>query len=73
MNIFSKIYVSTIHTTRLRYLIGIHLKRRKPVLFVGGAGTGKTAVIKDFLATTPADKVAYKTINFSSYTDSLNL
>lgn len=47
----------------------IHLKRRKPVLFVGGAGTGKTQVIKDYLATTKPEQVAYKTINFSSFTD----
>lgn len=48
--IFSKIYVSTLHTTRLRTLLDYHLKRRKPVLFVGSAGTGKTAVIKDYLS-----------------------
>ena len=46
LNIFSKIYVSTVHTTRLKYMINIHLKRRKPILFIGGAGTGKTAVIR---------------------------
>ena len=71
--IFSKIFVPTIHTTRLRYLLDIHLKRRKPALFVGGAGTGKTQVIKDYLATTKPDQVAYKTINFSSFTDSAAL
>jgi len=48
--IFSKIYVPTLHTTRLRFIVDMHLKRRKPVLFIGGAGTGKTAVIKDFLS-----------------------
>jgi dynein heavy chain len=51
----------------------MHLRRRKPVLFVGGAGTGKTQVIKDYLATTQTDKVAYKTINFSSFTDAASL
>jgi len=40
---------------------------------VGSAGTGKTAVIKDYLSQTKADSVAYKTINFSSFTDSLSL
>ena len=39
------------------------------MLFVGGAGTGKTQVIKDYLATTKPEQVAYKTINFSSFTD----
>lgn len=67
--IFSKIFVSTIHTTRLRYLLNIHLKRKKPVMFVGGTGTGKTQVIKDYLSTTKPEQVAHKTINFSSFTD----
>ena len=49
-SIFSKIYVSTLHTTRLRTILDYHLRRRKPVLFVGSAGTGKTAVIKDYLS-----------------------
>jgi dynein heavy chain len=71
--IFSKIFVSTIHTTRLRYLLNIHLKRKKPVLFVGGAGTGKTQVIKDYLSTTKPEQVAHKTINFSSFTDAKSL
>jgi len=42
-------------------------------LFVGGAGTGKTQVIKDYLASTRTDQVAYKTINFSSFTDAASL
>ena len=71
--IFSKIFVPTIHTTRLRYLLDMHLKRRKPILFVGGAGTGKTQVIKDYLSTTKTDQVAYKIINFSSFTDAASL
>jgi dynein heavy chain len=51
----------------------MHLKRRKPILFVGGAGTGKTQVIKDYLASTKTDQVAFKTINFSSFTDAASL
>lgn len=73
LNIFSKIYVPTVHTTRLKYMIDIHLKRRKAVLFIGGAGTGKTAVIREFLASVDTAKVASKTINFSSFTDSYAL
>lgn len=49
-SLFNKIYVSTVHTTRLRYMLEIHLKRKKPILFIGSAGTGKTAVIKDYLS-----------------------
>lgn len=51
----------------------MHLKRKKPILFVGGAGTGKTQVIKDYLGSTKTDQVAYKTINFSSFTDAASL
>jgi dynein heavy chain len=43
------------------------------VLFIGSAGTGKTALVKNFLATTNPDKVKYTTINFSSFTDSMSL
>jgi dynein heavy chain len=54
-------------------MLDIHLARRKPLLFVGSAGTGKTSVIKDYLALTSPDKVAHRTISFSSFTDSLSL
>jgi len=54
-------------------LLDLHLKRKHPVLFVGGAGTGKTQVIKDYLSTTRSDLVAHKTINFSSFTDAASL
>lgn len=48
--VFNKIYVPTLQTTRLRALLDYHVKRFKSVLFVGSAGTGKTAVMKDYLA-----------------------
>lgn len=51
----------------------MHIERKKPVLFIGSAGTGKTAVIKNFLSTTNPEKVKHTTINFSSFTDSMSL
>jgi dynein heavy chain len=51
----------------------MHLKRKKPIMFIGSAGTGKTAVMNNYLATTNPEKVSYNTINFSSFTDSLAL
>jgi len=42
-------------------------------MLVGSAGTGKTAVIKNFLSSTNAEKVKHTTINFSNYTSSLSL
>lgn len=68
--IFSKIYVSTLQTTRLKFLIDVHVAQIKPILFVGSAGTGKTAVIKDYLASTKSEKIKHRTINFNSFTDS---
>jgi dynein heavy chain len=35
-------------------------------MFIGSAGTGKTAVMKNYLATTDPEIVSYTTINFSS-------
>lgn len=42
-------------------------------MFIGNAGTGKTAVLKDYLATTKAEKVSHRTISFNSFTTSLSL
>jgi len=42
-------------------------------MFIGNAGTGKTAVLKDYLATTKPEKVAHRTISFNSFTTSLSL
>jgi len=42
-------------------------------LFIGGAGSGKTAVITDYLKSTNSEFISYKTINFNNFTDSLAL
>jgi dynein heavy chain len=70
---FNKIYVNTTQTTRMKYMLNTHLARRKPILFIGGAGTGKTSLVRDFLASTRIDQVTHKTINFSSFTDAASL
>jgi len=70
---FSQIYVSTLHTTRLKYQLELHVNRFKPVLFIGSAGTGKTAVTKDFLVGSSTEKIDYRIMNFNSFTDSVSL
>lgn len=45
------------------------VKRRKPLLFIGSSGTGKTVVIKDFLAINPLDDLIPGIMNFNSYID----
>ena len=42
-------------------------------MFIGNAGTGKTAMVKEFLKNTKTEQVDYQTINFNSFTDSLTL
>jgi len=43
------------------------------VLFIGSAGTGKTAVTKDFLVGSSTEKIDYRIMNFNSFTDSVSL
>jgi len=65
---FSKILVHSIQTCRLQKLCAYHVSRRKPVLFIGNSGTGKTVVIKDFLNRTDPEQTTFANINFNSYT-----
>ncbi len=70
---FSRIYVPTLHSTRLKDLLKMHVKRNKAIMFIGPAGSGKTAVMKDFLSSSNPDEIQHRTTNFSSFTDSLAL
>jgi len=60
-------------TQRFNNLITLHVSRNKPVLFIGGAGSGKTAVIQDYLKQTNSELISHRTINFNSFTDSIAL
>jgi len=42
-------------------------------MFIGSAGTGKTAVFRKFLSGCSIEKVDYKIMNFNSFTDSVAL
>lgn len=46
---FDKIFVHNLSSTRFKYLIDKHLIMKKPILFIGNAGTGKSALIREFL------------------------
>jgi dynein heavy chain len=70
---FSSIYVSTLHTTRITFLLDLHVSRFKPVLFIGSAGTGKTAVTKNYLTSCSSEKVDFRIMNFNSFTNSESL
>ena len=68
--LFSNIVVPTAETTRQRFLLDMHVKAKKGVLYVGSAGTGKTTIIKDYFSTLDKEFINNASINFNSYTDS---
>ena len=53
--LFNNIVVPTAETTRQRFLLDMHVKAKKGVLYVGSAGTGKTTIIKDYFSTLDKD------------------
>ena len=67
---YSNIVVPTVETTRQRYLLDLHVRHRRGVLYVGAAGTGKTTIIKDYFSTLNSEETLSTAINFNSYTDS---
>lgn len=71
--IFSKLFVPTLYTTRLKFLLNLHVGRKQPLLFVGSAGTGKTALINDYMECLTDENLIKTTINFSSKTTSASL
>ena len=62
--------VPTAETARQRFLLDLHVKARRGMLYVGSAGTGKTTIIKDYFATLDKDHTLNASINFNNYTDS---
>jgi dynein heavy chain len=67
---FQNIIVQTAETTRQKYILNLHIKRRKAVLYVGSAGTGKTTIIKDYFTEINKETTITAAINFNSFTDS---
>ncbi|EQC33295.1 hypothetical protein SDRG_09276 [Saprolegnia diclina VS20] len=69
---FSTIVISTIDSVRLTRLVEILVNRQRPVLLVGGAGTGKTTILKTFCRSLDEDML-HACINMNYYTDSFKL
>jgi len=42
---FDNIFVPNLSSTRLTFLMDKHLIMKKPMMFIGNAGTGKTAMV----------------------------
>ena len=48
---FTKLFVPTMYTERLWQLTELHAKQQKPLMYVGNAGTGKTALMNKLIST----------------------
>ncbi|XP_078721925.1 dynein axonemal heavy chain 11 [Lampetra fluviatilis] len=66
------VVVPTAETARLRYLLGLLASRGKPVLLVGNAGVGKTALVAEHLGALP-DDYAVTSVPLNYYTTSAML
>ena len=71
--VFGNIYVATMETQRLSYLLQLLLPNRHACMFVGGAGTGKTTIMNDYLRGMDTENYTYMNINLNCFTDSMLL
>jgi dynein heavy chain len=72
---FQNIVISGPDIEKLKYVLNLHIDRKKPVLFVGVPGTAKTTVVKDYIAdvTSRRDDMIGVALNHNSYTSSFAL
>jgi dynein heavy chain len=68
--LFNNLVVPTAETTRQNYLLNLHVKAKKGMLYVGIPGTGKTTIIQNYFGTLDKEATLNASINFNSYTDS---
>ncbi|KAL4450636.1 hypothetical protein ABPG77_000992 [Micractinium sp. CCAP 211/92] len=70
---FSSLFVPTVETTRLSYLLDLLVPNQHHVMFVGNSGTGKSALMRDKLRSLDPDAYMFHTINLNSKHDGPSL
>jgi len=70
---FANLVVDTADSVRLTFLLNSYVKRKRGVMFVGGAGTGKTTIMANYLKDMGDETLLSSIINMNYYTDSLTL
>eukprot|EP00753_Platysulcus_tardus_P011840 PLAT3317.20.p2 GENE.PLAT3317.20~~PLAT3317.20.p2 ORF type:complete len:2180 (+),score=1477.97 PLAT3317.20:1402-7941(+) len=70
--LFNSIVVPTVDSVRMTALLDGLVRQRRGVMFVGGAGTGKTTLVRDYLRHLDEDTLS-SVINMNYYTDSATL
>jgi dynein heavy chain len=71
--LYINIIVPTADTTRQKFLLDLHVRARKGMLFVGTAGTGKSIIIKNYFNQVDPEVIVNQSISMNSYTDSAAL
>lgn len=71
---FLRIFVPNVNTVRMSHLLNLHVNKKKPIILVGSAGTGKTAIVNQYLNSLQRnDSILTYNTNFSSKTSSESL
>lgn len=65
--------VHTTETIRLRFFMDLLMEKKKPVMLVGNAGTGKSVLMRDKLETLSTDEYLVQFVPFNFYTTSAML
>ncbi|XP_015588713.1 dynein heavy chain 3, axonemal [Cephus cinctus] len=64
----SELIIQTNEMSMQRFFINSLLQRSIPILFVGPTGTGKSAIVTDYMVTLSKDKFIQNIVNFSAQT-----
>mmetsp|Transcript_17270 Transcript_17270/g.33650 ORF Transcript_17270/g.33650 Transcript_17270/m.33650 type:complete len:4514 (+) Transcript_17270:154-13695(+) len=64
----TKVFVPTVDTTSSNFLLDLLVYRRRAVLMVGNAGTGKSVLVQNYLRALP-ESFTFSAININYYTD----
>ena len=70
---FAGQFVPTIESTKISFLLDLLMSREHYVMLLGNTGTGKTAMMRNMLATVDEEVVVSTTINLNSFTDAPSL
>jgi len=68
--LYINIIVPTADTTRQAFLLDLHVRAKKGMIYVGTAGTGKSIIIKNYFNNLDPESVITQSISMNSYTDS---
>lgn len=62
--------MNTAETTRLRYFLDLLVDKKAAIMFVGGAGTGKSVIVNEKLKSLSNDLYAVTSVSLNFYTTS---